>query len=167
MEKHAYGHIKQGLQPRSKYRLLILAGVFGVFCLWACAVFFWASCEIGSLFSYHPGLGRPVSLFGFVGYSPVTMLGWPSYIYDYEQVESTILIAQGVLVLVPIITGVVIVELCRRGESYQDLHGTAHCFEKYNASLRRHEIYVKYCTLIICLSSIINVIVFIIMSLNK
>ena len=126
MEKHAYGHIKQGLQPRSKYRLLILAGVFGVFCLWACAVFFWASCEIGSLFSYHPGLGRPVSLFGFVGYSPVTMLGWPSYIYDYEQVESTILIAQGVLVLVPIITGVVIVELCRRGESYQDLHGTAH-----------------------------------------
>lgn len=40
-------------------------------------------------------------------------------------------------------------------------------FEKYNASLRRHEIHMKYCTLIICLSSIINVIVFIIMSLNK
>ena len=117
MEKHAYGHIKQGLQPRSKYRLLILAGVFGVFCLWACAVFFWASCEIGRLFSYHPGLGRPVSLFGFVGYSPITMLGWPSYIYDYEQVESTILIAQGVLVLVPVITGVVIVALCLRGRS--------------------------------------------------
>ena len=115
-----YGHKKDARATAWPW-LALLAGL-----VWALGVLFWFSGRVGALYGYAPALGNPVQFAGIIGYSPLTLWGWPATVWTPPAVEQ--LIQRGLMIFAgpPMLIFLLIVAGGRGQKVVKDLHGSAY-----------------------------------------
>lgn len=120
MQSTQYGHKDRGSGAKVLPWMII-----AVTALFAYAVFTWMSGRIGSLYGYNAALGQPMTISGFVSYSPVAVMKWPEAIWKQPEVKR--ITNQATLIFgLPLIFFVMMaVAFARKPKATKDLHGTA------------------------------------------
>lgn len=93
--------------------------------LWAMAVFFWFSHQVGEAYGWHAALGSPLSLNGYAVYTPFATWTWPPEVWKNETVSRTLENSLTFFAAVPLLLFIVCMAASRNQGAIRDLHGSA------------------------------------------
>ena len=83
-----YGHLKRN---KSGNTILVLASFFLFYLFWGFGVACYVGAEAGKLFNFHPALGNPINILGYITYNPFSMFSWPPEVWHYAGMKKLLI----------------------------------------------------------------------------